>query len=133
MDIQGLIRLAYQADLEGNYKVADNLTERAIREAKARWKLNAEAKGIDFGNVSNEVLRRRELGNVAGPTGLLPDADMAARELKKNRASDSFGSFLSREKDIQPATLPAAAPTVSSPQTQYVRDLRRRLNSGEKL
>ena len=57
MDIQGLIRLAYQADLEGNYKVADNLTERAIREAKARWKLNAEAKGIDFGNVSNEVLR----------------------------------------------------------------------------
>ena len=33
MDIQSLIRLANQADLEGNYRVADKLTERAIREA----------------------------------------------------------------------------------------------------
>lgn len=33
MDIQNLIKLAHQADLEGNYKVADKLTERAIREA----------------------------------------------------------------------------------------------------
>ena len=33
MDIQNLIRLAHQADLEGNYRVADKLTERAIREA----------------------------------------------------------------------------------------------------
>ena len=33
MDIQSLIKLAHQADLEGNYRVADKLTERAIREA----------------------------------------------------------------------------------------------------
>ncbi len=33
MDIQNLIKLAHQADLEGNYRVADKLTERAIREA----------------------------------------------------------------------------------------------------
>ena len=36
MDIQSLIKLANQADLEGNYKVADKLTERAIREAVNR-------------------------------------------------------------------------------------------------
>ena len=34
MDIQSLIKLANQADLEGNYRVADKLTERAIREAQ---------------------------------------------------------------------------------------------------
>ena len=34
MDIQSLIKLAHQADLEGNYIVADKLTERAIREAQ---------------------------------------------------------------------------------------------------
>jgi hypothetical protein len=34
MEIQSLIRLAHQADLEGNYRVADKLTERAIREAQ---------------------------------------------------------------------------------------------------
>ena len=33
MDIQNLIKLAHQADLEGNFRVADKLTERAIREA----------------------------------------------------------------------------------------------------
>jgi hypothetical protein len=33
MDIQNLIKLAHQADLEGNYRVADKLTQRAIREA----------------------------------------------------------------------------------------------------
>ena len=33
MDVQVLIRLAHQADLEGNYRVADKLTERAMRLA----------------------------------------------------------------------------------------------------
>ena len=31
MEIQSLIRLAHQADLEGNYRVENKLTERAIR------------------------------------------------------------------------------------------------------
>ena len=51
MDIQSLIRLAHQADLEGNYKVADKLTERAIREAQ--WYRNIGRNIGDFlGNMN---------------------------------------------------------------------------------
>jgi hypothetical protein len=46
MEIQSLIRLAHQADLEGNYRVADKLTERAIREAQL-WK--------NIGNIGRNV------------------------------------------------------------------------------
>jgi hypothetical protein len=45
MDIQSLIRLAHQADLEGNYRVADKLTERAIREAAPFWRRRGPGSG----------------------------------------------------------------------------------------
>ena len=51
MDIQSLIRLAHQADLEGNYKVADKLTERAIREAQFLRNIGRNI-GDFFGNLN---------------------------------------------------------------------------------
>jgi hypothetical protein len=51
MDIQSLIRLAHQADLEGNYRVADKLTERAIREAQFLRNIGRNI-GDFFGNMN---------------------------------------------------------------------------------
>jgi hypothetical protein len=51
MEIQSLIRLAHQADLEGNYRVADKLTERAIREAQFLKNIGRNI-GDFFGNMN---------------------------------------------------------------------------------
>ena len=51
MEIQSLIRLAHQADLEGNYRVADKLTERAIREAQFLRNIGRNI-GDFFGNMN---------------------------------------------------------------------------------
>jgi hypothetical protein len=138
MDIQSLIRLAQQADLEGNFRVADQLTERMLREAKARWKEIAEKAGKNFGNQSNKSLRDRMLGQ-PGAGDFSPGA-IDARRLNTQKATNSFGDFLSREKDIQPSALPAAMPATTGSgvapavaPSRKVSDLRRRLNSGENL
>jgi hypothetical protein len=54
MDIQSLIRLAHQADLEGNYRVADKLTERAIREAQFFKNIGNIGRNVGefFGNMA---------------------------------------------------------------------------------
>jgi len=70
MDIQSLIRLAHQADLEGNYRVADKLTERAIREAQL-WK--------NIGNIGRNV--GEFLGNMATGRGA---RDIANQSLNIN-------------------------------------------------
>jgi hypothetical protein len=104
MDIQDLIRLAHQADKEGNFRVADQLTERMIREAKARWKQIAEQAGKMFGDVDNATLRKRmfdQPGAADFGTGAI---DARRRNLQKG--TNSFGDYLSREKDIKPATTP---------------------------
>ena len=70
MDIQNLIKLAHQADLEGNYRVADKLTERAIREAAGnrKWWQNIFGQGADFSqNQSNAG--GRSGGGAGGPAG----------------------------------------------------------------
>ena len=48
MDVQVLIRLAHQADLEGNYRVADKLTERAMRLAAPGFLGNIKQKFKNF-------------------------------------------------------------------------------------
>ena len=108
MDIQSLIRLAQQADLEGNFRVADQLTERMLREAKARWKEIAEKAGKNFGNQSNKSLRDRMLGQ--RDVGDFSPGAIDARRLNTQKATNSFGDFLSREKDIEPAKIPTVAP-----------------------
>lgn len=108
MDIQDLIRLAHQADKEGNFRVADQLTERMIREAKARWKQIAEQAGKMFGDVDNATLRKRmfdQPGAADFGTGAI---DARRRNLQKG--TNSFGDYLSREKDIKPATTPITTP-----------------------
>lgn len=103
MDIQNLIRLAHQADLEGNFRVADKLTERAIREAANRLKQFYQNQGRNFGNRSN-----RSLMNDLMDTATEGTADAVTKNRnKRQRAGDSFNEFLSREKDIEPAKVPS--------------------------
>ena len=130
MDIQDLIRLAHQADKEGNFRVADQLTERMIREAKARWKQIAEQAGKTFGDVDNATLRKRmfdQPGAADFGTGAI---DARRRNLQKG--TNSFGDYLSREKDIKPATTPittggpGVAPNAPKPNMTSIRRKRER-------
>jgi hypothetical protein len=103
MDIQNLIRLAHQADLEGNFRVADKLTERAIREAANRLKQFYQNQGLDFGNRSNRSIMNDLMDTATEGTA---DAFTKNRN-KRQRAGDSFNEFLSREKGIEPAKVPS--------------------------
>jgi hypothetical protein len=124
MDIQNLIRLAHQADLEGNFRVADKLTERAIREAKTRWKLNAEKAGKLFGNQSNKSLRENLFGDVPAAS-MGPDPKSGVRDLNRSKAGQELDQYFAREKDLT-APLPAQG-------FVGVNELRRRRDSGERL
>ncbi len=106
MDIQSLIRLAHQADLEGNFRVADKLTERAIREAANRLKKYWQSKGLDFGNRSNQSVLNELMDTATEGTA---DAVTKGRKTRQ-RAGDSFNEFLSREKGIEPAKISPVAP-----------------------
>ena len=106
MDIQSLIRLAHQADLEGNFRVADKLTERAIREAANRLKKYWQNKGLDFGNKSNQSVLNELMDTATEGTA---DAVTKGRKTRQ-RAGDSFNEFLSREKGIEPAKISPVAP-----------------------
>jgi hypothetical protein len=108
MDIQNLIRLAHQADLEGNFRVADKLTERAIREAANRLKQFYQNQGLDFGNRSNRSIMNDLMDTATEGTA---DAFTKNRN-KRQRAGDSFNEFLSREKGIEPAKVPSTPTTL---------------------
>lgn len=83
MDIQNLIKLAHQADLEGNYKVADKLTERAIREAAPFWRrrpgggnggggggfFGGGGPGANFGSMNQNNQGGHSGGGAGGPGG----------------------------------------------------------------
>lgn len=62
MDIQSLIRLANQADFEGNYRVADKLTERAIRQAASIFKRSIDG----FTSVGPTMMALLSGGNIVG-------------------------------------------------------------------
>lgn len=62
MDIQSLIRLANQADFEGNYRVADKLTERAIRQAASIFKDRFSG----FRSVGPTMMALLSGGNIVG-------------------------------------------------------------------
>jgi hypothetical protein len=88
MEIQSLIRLAHQADLEGNYRVADKLTERAIREAQFLRNIGRNI-GDFFGNmnvgrggrdIANQSLNIGTGPAVAGPGGVVQQAVGAAAD-----------------------------------------------------
>lgn len=125
MDIQDLIRLAHQADKEGNFRVADQLTERMIKEAKARWKQIAEQAGKMFGDVDNATLRKRMFDQPGSADFGAGAIDARRRNLQKG--TNSFGDYLSREKDIKPATTPITtggpdvASTAPKPSMQSIR------------
>lgn len=61
MDVQVLIRLAHQADLEGNYRVADKLTERAMRLAAPGFLGSLKQK---FKNMVNKSGRDMDLEGI---------------------------------------------------------------------
>ena len=79
MDIQSLIKLAHQADLEGNYRVADKLTERAIREAAPFWRRRGPGSGggggglfgapPGFGSMNQNNQGGHSGGGAGGPSG----------------------------------------------------------------
>jgi len=122
MDIQNLIRLAHQADLEGNFRVADKLTERAIREAANRLKQFYQNQGRNFGNRSN-----RSIMNDLMDTATEGTADAVTKNRnKRQRAGDSFKEFVSREKDIPAPTIPAA-------EKPYMDTIKRKRRSGQPL
>jgi hypothetical protein len=122
MDIQNLIRLAHQADLEGNFRVADKLTERAIREAANRLKQFYQNQGRNFGNTSN-----RSIMNDLMDTATEGTADAVTKNRnKRQRAGDSFKEFVSREKDIPAPTIPAA-------EKPYMDAIKRKRRSGQPL
>jgi len=122
MDIQSLIKLAHQADLEGNYRVADKLTERAIREAANKFKQFYQNKGINFGNRSN-----RSIMNDLMDTATEGTADAVTKNRnKRQRAGDSFKEFVSREKDIPAPTIPAA-------EKPYMDAIKRKRKNGQPL
>jgi hypothetical protein len=122
MDIQSLIKLAHQADLEGNYRVADKLTERAIREAANKFKQFYQNKGINFGNRSN-----RSIMNDLMDTATEGTADAVNKNRnKRQRAGDSFKEFVSREKDIPAPTIPAA-------EKPYMDAIKRKRKNGQPL
>jgi hypothetical protein len=62
MDIQSLIRLANQADFEGNYRVADKLTERAIRQAASIFRRSFDG----FTSVGPTMMALLNGGNIVG-------------------------------------------------------------------
>lgn len=88
MDVQSLIRLAHQADLEGNYRVADKLTEKAIREAQFLRNIGRQL-GDFFGNmnvgrgardISNQSLNVTTGNAVTGPGGTVQQMVGAAAD-----------------------------------------------------
>lgn len=123
MDIQSLIRLAHQADLEGNFRVADKLTERAIREAANRLKKYWQSKGLDFGNKSNQSVLNELMDTATEGTA---DAVTKGRKTRQ-RAGDSFNEFLSREKGIEPAKVPTTptALDIDVPESTAVSQIRK--------
>ena len=88
MEIQIVIRLAHQADLEGNYRVADKLTERAVREAQFFRNIGRNV-GEFFGNlatgrgsrdIANQPLVVNTGAATAGPGGLVQQATGAVAD-----------------------------------------------------
>jgi hypothetical protein len=99
MEIQSLIRLAHQADLEGNYRVADKLTERAIREAQFLrnigrnigdffGNMNVGRGGRDIANQSLNIGGGPAIAGSAGPIqqAVIPTAEAAAQAIQRVKA-----------------------------------------------
>jgi hypothetical protein len=103
MEIQSLIRLAHQADLEGNYRVADKLTERAIREAQFLrnigrnigdffGNMNVGRGGRDIANQSLNIGTGPAVAGSAGPIqqAVIPTAGAAAQAVQKVKAKGTL-------------------------------------------
>jgi hypothetical protein len=112
MDIQSLIRLAHQADLEGNYRVADKLTERAIREAN--WLRNVGTNlGDFFGTMTGN--RNKDLANmplIIGDAG--PGGNASSFAGSGARAGDVFSDVM-QEANSGAASIKAQKPKKKNP------------------